>query len=151
MPCSFHRRSKCKHAAFWGEEEIQVVANMEPAKNLPNLWPATGLIGFEMDGPGKAFIVGFTKLIAISFTVAGGLRGGKCREMTAAMCTSSMDDFSTDALLLIFRFGSSPANLSPKGTFSHSCVPVRHLVVCCITLYLIAYQCNLLYCARLLG
>ena len=63
--------------AFWGEEEIQVVANLGPANTLPNIWPATGLIGFEMDGPGKAFIVGFTKLIAISFTVAGGLRGGK--------------------------------------------------------------------------
>jgi hypothetical protein len=63
--------------AFWGEEEIQVVANMGPAKDLPNIWPTTGLFGFEMDGPWKAAIVGFTKLIAISFTVAGGLRGGK--------------------------------------------------------------------------
>lgn len=65
-------------SAFWGEEEIQVVANMGPPKDLPNLWPPTGLTGFVMDGPGKAFVVGIAKLIAISFTVAGGLRGGEC-------------------------------------------------------------------------
>mmetsp|Transcript_53317 Transcript_53317/g.129594 ORF Transcript_53317/g.129594 Transcript_53317/m.129594 type:complete len:474 (-) Transcript_53317:280-1701(-) len=64
------------HTAFWGEEEIQIVANMGPAKDLPNIWPTTGLLGFEMDSPLNAVIVGFTKLIAISFTVAGGLRGG---------------------------------------------------------------------------
>jgi len=64
------------HTAFWGEEEIQVIANMGPAKDLPNIWPTSGLIGFEMSDPWHAFIVGATKLIAISFTVAGGLRGG---------------------------------------------------------------------------
>jgi len=64
------------HTAFWGEEEIQVVATMGPAKDLPNIWPPTGLIGFEMDGPFKVFLVGCFKLISISFTVAGGLRGG---------------------------------------------------------------------------
>lgn len=63
--------------AFWGEEEIQVVANMGPAKDLPNIWPTTGLLGFEMDSPLTAFLVGASKLVAISFTVAGGLRGGK--------------------------------------------------------------------------
>jgi H+/Cl- antiporter ClcA len=61
---------------FWGEEEFQVVATMGPTKDLPFLWPATGLTGFKMDSPWKAFIVGMTKLVAISFTVAGGLRGG---------------------------------------------------------------------------
>ena len=65
------------HTAFWGEEEIQVVANMGPAKDLPNIWPTTGLLGFEMNSCLNAVIVGFTKLIAISFTVAGGLRGGE--------------------------------------------------------------------------
>lgn len=64
------------HTAFWGEEEIQIVANMGAAKDLPNIWPSTGLLGFEMDGPWQAAVVGTTKLIAISFTVAGGLRGG---------------------------------------------------------------------------
>jgi hypothetical protein len=62
--------------AFWGEEEIQVVANMGPAKDLPNIWPTTGLSRFEMDSPFHAFVVGVGKLIAISFTVGGGLRGG---------------------------------------------------------------------------
>jgi H+/Cl- antiporter ClcA len=65
------------HTSFWGEEEIQIVANLGRAKDLPNIWPTTGLLGFEMDGPLSAAIVGFTKLFAISFTVAGGLRGGK--------------------------------------------------------------------------
>jgi H+/Cl- antiporter ClcA len=64
------------HTAFWGEEEIQVVANMLPAKELPNIWPTEGLIGFEIDGPFSIFIMGCCKLIAVSFTVAGGLRGG---------------------------------------------------------------------------
>ena len=64
------------HTAFWGEDEIQVVATMGPAKDLPIIWPTTGLIGFEMDSPFKVFLVGCTKLIAVSFTVAGGLRGG---------------------------------------------------------------------------
>jgi H+/Cl- antiporter ClcA len=64
------------HTAFWGEDEIQVVATMGPAKDLPNIWPTTGLIGFEMDTPFKVFLVGSCKLIAVSFTVAGGLRGG---------------------------------------------------------------------------
>ena len=54
-----------------------MVANMGPAKDLPNIWPTTGLLGFEMDSPLNAFIVGATKLVAISFTVAGGLRGGE--------------------------------------------------------------------------
>jgi hypothetical protein len=66
----------CFNVAFWGEEEIQIVANMGPAKDLPNIWPTCGLIGFEMNSPWHAFLVGVAKLIAISFTVAGGLRGG---------------------------------------------------------------------------
>jgi len=61
---------------FWGEEEIQVVANMGPAKNLPNVWPTAGYTGFEMDSALTSFITGMAKLVAISFTVAGGLRGG---------------------------------------------------------------------------
>ena len=51
---------------------------MGPAKDLPNIWPTTGLTGFEMDSPLTVLIMGFSKLIAVSFTVAGGLRGGKC-------------------------------------------------------------------------
>lgn len=61
---------------FWGEEEFQVVATMDDAKNLPNIWPTTGRSGFEMNSSLAAFIVGMCKIIAISFTVAGGLRGG---------------------------------------------------------------------------
>jgi H+/Cl- antiporter ClcA len=61
---------------FWGEDEFQVIANMLPASELPNIWPTTGLTGWEMDTPWKAFVTGMAKLLAISFTVAGGLRGG---------------------------------------------------------------------------
>lgn len=61
---------------FWGEEEFQQIATMGATKNLPHIWPAGGLIGFEMDNGWKALVVGIAKLIAISFTVAGGYRGG---------------------------------------------------------------------------
>lgn len=64
------------HTAFWGESEFLPIATMAPASALPRIWPTTGLIGFEMDTWWKALIIGFTKIIAISFTVAGGLRGG---------------------------------------------------------------------------
>jgi H+/Cl- antiporter ClcA len=61
---------------FWGEEEIQVVANWSPAAELPNVWPTTGYTGLEMKTAWNSLLVGIAKLIAISFTVAGGLRGG---------------------------------------------------------------------------
>jgi H+/Cl- antiporter ClcA len=61
---------------FWGEEEFNVVANMGPNADLPTLFPSGGLFNFEMDTPFKAFVLGLAKLVAISFTVAGGLRGG---------------------------------------------------------------------------
>jgi H+/Cl- antiporter ClcA len=64
------------HTMFWGEDEFQIFATMGPAKDLPNVWPTAGYSGFEMDTPWKALVVGFAKLIAVSFTVAGGLRGG---------------------------------------------------------------------------
>ncbi len=49
---------------------------MSPAKDLVHVWPTTGLFGFEMETGFHALIVGVCKLIAISFTVAGGYRGG---------------------------------------------------------------------------
>jgi H+/Cl- antiporter ClcA len=61
---------------FWGEFEFQTIATMGPTKDLNHIWPTKGLIGFEMDNGWKALLVGFTKLIAISFTVSGGYRGG---------------------------------------------------------------------------
>eukprot|EP00547_Thalassionema_nitzschioides_P013442 CAMPEP_0194264608 /NCGR_PEP_ID=MMETSP0158-20130606/47672_1 /TAXON_ID=33649 /ORGANISM="Thalassionema nitzschioides, Strain L26-B" /LENGTH=157 /DNA_ID=CAMNT_0039004853 /DNA_START=689 /DNA_END=1162 /DNA_ORIENTATION=- len=61
---------------FWGEEEFQVVATMDEAKELPNIWPTSGRSGFEMNSSWKAFVVGMCKIVSISFTVAGGLRGG---------------------------------------------------------------------------
>lgn len=64
------------HTAFWGEAEFMPIATMASSSELPHIWPTTGLIGFEMNTWWKALIVGFTKMIAISLTVAGGLRGG---------------------------------------------------------------------------
>lgn len=61
---------------FWGEFEFQTIATMAPAKNLVHVWPTSGLFGFEMESGFHAFIVGVGKLIAISFTVSGGYRGG---------------------------------------------------------------------------
>ncbi len=49
---------------------------MAPASNLAHIWPTSGLFGFEMENGTHAFIVAVAKLIAISFTVSGGYRGG---------------------------------------------------------------------------
>lgn len=64
------------HTMFWGEFEFEAIATMAPADKLEHIWPTTGLFGFEMDNGWNAFIVGICKLIAISFSVAGGYRGG---------------------------------------------------------------------------
>jgi H+/Cl- antiporter ClcA len=64
------------HTMFWGEFEIDTLGTMSPASTLDHIWPTYGLIGFEMNSASTAFVVGVTKLIAISFTVAGGYRGG---------------------------------------------------------------------------
>ncbi|KAL7539120.1 hypothetical protein ACHAXR_011005 [Thalassiosira sp. AJA248-18] len=61
---------------FWGEFEFGAISTLSPASKLKNVWPTSGLIGFEMDSLVKCLIVGFSKLLAISFTVAGGYRGG---------------------------------------------------------------------------
>ena len=64
------------HTYFWGEFEFNTVATMAPASDLRHIWPTSGLIGFEMDSWAKCMVVGVCKIIAISFTVAGGYRGG---------------------------------------------------------------------------
>lgn len=64
------------HTLFWGEFEMQTIGSLSPASALPHVWPTTGLTGFEITGFFSAVIVGVCKLIAISFTVAGGYRGG---------------------------------------------------------------------------
>ncbi|KAL7530249.1 hypothetical protein ACHAWF_003298 [Thalassiosira exigua] len=64
------------HTMFWGEWEFGTIATLSPAKDLVHVWPTSGLLGFEMDGPGRCLVVGCCKLVAISFTVAGGYRGG---------------------------------------------------------------------------
>ena len=74
------------HTLFWGEDELQVVANMLPASMLPHVWPTTGLTGWEMDTAWKALLTGLAKMVAISFTVAGGLRGGYIFPL---MCTGA--------------------------------------------------------------
>ena len=64
------------HSMFWGEFEIQTIGTMSPASTLEHIWPTSGATHFEMDSWWTALIVGITKIVAISFTVAGGYRGG---------------------------------------------------------------------------
>lgn len=61
---------------FWGEMEFFPIATMAPSSELPHVWPTSGLIDFEMDTWWKALLLGFVKMAAISFSVAGGFRGG---------------------------------------------------------------------------
>lgn len=61
---------------FWGEYEFQTIATLGPANDLMHVWPTQGAFGFEMDSFLTALVVGGAKLVAISFTVAGGYRGG---------------------------------------------------------------------------
>jgi len=72
------------HTMFWGEFEFQTIATMSPASTLVHIWPTSGLIDFEMNSAWTALLVGVTKLIAISFTVAGGYRGGYIFPLFAA-------------------------------------------------------------------
>jgi len=72
------------HTMFWGEFEFQTIATMAPASTLDHIWPTSGLLGFEMEGPWSALLLGVAKLIAISFTVAGGYRGGYIFPLFAA-------------------------------------------------------------------
>lgn len=64
------------YTLFWSEDEIQMILTLAPAKDLPHLFPKTGLLGFELDTALKTFLMGFFKIIAISFSVAGEFRGG---------------------------------------------------------------------------
>jgi H+/Cl- antiporter ClcA len=61
---------------FWGESEFGSISSLSPASTLENIWPTTGLLGFELTSAKSAFLMGFAKMVAISFTVAGGYRGG---------------------------------------------------------------------------
>ena len=61
---------------FWGEAEFQTLATGAPASTLPHVFPTGGMLGLTMDTLGEAMGVAIGKMIAISFTVAGGYRGG---------------------------------------------------------------------------
>jgi H+/Cl- antiporter ClcA len=64
------------HTMFWGEMEYQTIATMSPANSLEHIWPTSGLTHFEMNSIGTCLVVGLAKMVAISFTVGGGYRGG---------------------------------------------------------------------------
>lgn len=72
------------HTMFWGEKEIGVIATISSSSELPHVWPMKGLIGFEMDSMVNCLIVGVCKLIAVTFTFAGGYRGGYIFPLFAA-------------------------------------------------------------------
>jgi H+/Cl- antiporter ClcA len=61
---------------FWSEEEFQNIAIMDRIINFPHVWPPISITGFEMHNFITASIVGIAKLITISFSIAGGFRGG---------------------------------------------------------------------------
>lgn len=61
---------------FWGETEMQTIGSLSPASKLDHIWPTSGLLGFEITNFWTAFVTGVAKLVAVSFTVAGGYRGG---------------------------------------------------------------------------
>lgn len=94
---------------FWGEFEFQAIATMAPVAELPHIWPAASLIRFEMHNFVTALTVGVAKLIAISFTVAGGYRGGYIFPL-----------FSSGAAL-----GRAVYYIVPVGT-----IPVQLCVLC---------------------
>lgn len=64
------------HTLFWGEFEMQTIGSLSLSSALPHIWPTSGMTGFEITGFFSAALVGVCKLLAISFTVAGGYRGG---------------------------------------------------------------------------
>jgi len=69
---------------FWGEFEFQTISTLAPAETLANVWPTSGLTGFEVDSWWSALGLGLVKLVAISFTVACGMRGGYIFPLFAA-------------------------------------------------------------------
>lgn len=61
---------------FWGENEMNTIGSLSPASTLVHIWPTSGATGLEITGTTTALLVGLAKLLAISFTVSGGYRGG---------------------------------------------------------------------------
>lgn len=60
---------------FWGEFEFNAIATLGAAK-LTHIWPTQGLTNFQLTSATTCFVAGTVKLVAISFTVWGGFRGG---------------------------------------------------------------------------
>lgn len=92
---------------FWGEEEMQIIGSLSPASKLPHVWPTSGLTNFEITGFVSAMIVGCTKMVAISISVAAGYRGG-----------------------FIFPFFASGAAFGRSVTFLWPSVPVVLPILC---------------------
>jgi len=61
---------------FWGEAEFQTIATGAAASELPHVFPTGGAAHLEMYTFWTAMMVGTAKMVAISFTVAAGYRGG---------------------------------------------------------------------------
>jgi len=64
------------YTLFWGENELQTILTNGPPQELPYAFPAKGLIDFKMDSALNCFLVGFLKLVSISFCLAADFRGG---------------------------------------------------------------------------
>ncbi|KAJ8908885.1 hypothetical protein NDN08_005589 [Rhodosorus marinus] len=63
------------HSMFWGEYEFQSIASLGSTP-LPHVWPTSGLTGLGPTSALACLTIGIAKLVAISFTVWGGFRGG---------------------------------------------------------------------------
>ena len=103
------------HTMFWGEFEFEQIANASPATSLAHVFPTKGLISFEMDSCMNAFLVGMFKIIAISFSVAGGYRGGFIFPFFAAGAAFGRSilyifpSFDTPIIILCFAAGINVA------------------------------------------
>eukprot|EP00179_Madagascaria_erythrocladioides_P001305 CAMPEP_0198308406 /NCGR_PEP_ID=MMETSP1450-20131203/1066_1 /TAXON_ID=753684 ORGANISM="Madagascaria erythrocladiodes, Strain CCMP3234" /NCGR_SAMPLE_ID=MMETSP1450 /ASSEMBLY_ACC=CAM_ASM_001115 /LENGTH=503 /DNA_ID=CAMNT_0044011065 /DNA_START=46 /DNA_END=1557 /DNA_ORIENTATION=+ len=64
------------HTMFWGEYEFQTIANGGAAANLPHIWPKGNPLMLDLTSTASAIAIGLGKMLAISFTVSGGYRGG---------------------------------------------------------------------------
>uniref|UniRef100_A0A7S0BQK1 Chloride channel protein n=2 Tax=Rhodosorus marinus TaxID=101924 RepID=A0A7S0BQK1_9RHOD len=63
------------HSMFWGEYEFQSIASLGSTP-LPHVWPTSGLTSLGPTSALACLTIGVAKLVAISFTVWGGFRGG---------------------------------------------------------------------------
>jgi len=117
---------------FWGEYEFQTIANLLPAETLEHVWPTSGALGFEMNSCFNCLIAGAAKLVAISFTVAGGYRGGFIFRKYIhgrGLDNWGIDNFA-DTCLFCSAFFASGGALGRAISFIFPTIPVQITTLC---------------------